>query len=90
MGGPMLWLGPYRGDTVAIGLVGSTPALQPLIAHYTDEAYAVYFPYPDKLADSLLSDGTPEILLMVFGRQGLARAARKARGQKMSQFAPPS
>lgn len=79
--GPMLWLGPDRDNMVAIGLVGSFAAIQPLINRYASDAVAVYFPYPNLLANRSRFDDTPEILLMAFERQGLARAARKALDQ---------
>jgi hypothetical protein len=80
--GPMLWLGPYRDNMVAIGLVGSSAAIQPLLGKYASDAAAVYFPYPDRLADFARSGDTREVLLMAFERQGLARAALKAVNQR--------
>jgi hypothetical protein len=81
MGGPMLWLGPYH-DMVAIAMVGSSAAMAPLITRYADDAKTVYFPFPERVRGLLRLDNTPEILLMVFEPQGLARAAMKAVDQR--------
>jgi hypothetical protein len=78
IGGPMLWLGPWRGIGVGVALIGSHHAIEPLIERYRADADTIYFPYPDKLANTLRIDDTPEMLLMVFGRQGLARAATRS------------
>jgi hypothetical protein len=75
IGGPMLWLGPWPGDRFAIGIVGSYSAIKPLIDHYGADADTIYFPYPDKLTTAIRTGVTPEIFLMVFRREGLARAA---------------
>jgi len=79
IGGPGLWLGPWHGDRIAIGLVGSPPAIEPLITYYGTQASAIYFPYPYTLASHFATaDDSPEVLLMVFGRHTLAHLARKA------------
>jgi len=78
IGGPMLWLGPWDGNKVAIALAGSYPAIKPLIEHYRANALTIYFPYPDKLADTHRFGDASEILLMVFGREGLIGAAQQA------------
>jgi hypothetical protein len=75
IGGPMLWLGPWPGDRFAIEIVGSYSAIKPLINHYGADADSIYFPYPDKLTTAIRTGVTPEILLMAFRREGLARAA---------------
>jgi hypothetical protein len=72
IGGPMLWIGPWSGNTVAVALAGPPASLERLVQRYRADAHTVYFPYPDNSAA-----GTPEILLMVFQREGLARAARR-------------
>jgi hypothetical protein len=83
VGGPMLWFGPWPGDRFAIGIAGSYSAIKPLIGHYSADADAVYFPYPDKLPAAPATGDTPEILLMVFRREGLARAAGRSVAQRV-------
>jgi hypothetical protein len=78
IGGPMLWIGPWLDKSVAVAIIGSSGAIRPLIERYRSDVDTIYFPYPDKVGDNLRPDNTPEILLMVFGREGLARAAQQA------------
>ncbi len=85
MGGPSLWLGRWQDDTVGIALVGSPAGVLPLISQYAKIAAGVYFPYPHRFADNVRVDDTPEILLMVFGREGLARTASQRPARSLPQ-----
>jgi hypothetical protein len=70
-----LYLGPWSGGKIAAGVVGSYEALTPLIAHYRNYASEIYFPYPKPLSDPPDGDTFMRLLVMVFDRQSLARAA---------------
>ncbi len=82
-----LWLGPWRDDKISVGVVGSYDAVKPIINAYGPFALRVYFPYPKRLVG--LPKGNPFMrkLVMVFDRQGLARAARMAADARAG--APP-
>ena len=73
-----LWLGPYRRDEVAVGVVGSYEALTVIIGEYRQYASAVYFPYPYPLNGPPQGDTFMRKLVMVFDREELARAALHA------------
>jgi hypothetical protein len=66
-----LYLGPWRDDRVAVGIVGSYDALQPLIARYQGRAVNVYFPFPKELNGSPQGDTFMRLLVMVFDRATL-------------------
>lgn len=73
-----LWIGPWKNDSVSIGITGSYPAVKPLIEKYRADASRVYFPFPAQFRDrSPIPDGS-YILMMMFDRAGLTRAAAKA------------
>jgi hypothetical protein len=67
-----LRLGPWEADTIGVGLIGSAQAIGPLIARYGSVAQRLYFPYPHPLGDLVRGEG---VLLMVFTRDGIQRAA---------------
>jgi hypothetical protein len=68
-----LRLGPWEDDTIGVGLVASAQTIGPLIARYAPVAKRIYFPYPRPFATDLVrGDG---VLLMVFTRDGIRRAA---------------
>ena len=73
-----LFLGALGDDLVGVGVVGSYDALRPLIAEYRADAARVYFPYPHELAGTPHGDTFMRQLVIVFDRDGLARAAAKA------------
>ncbi len=73
-----LWLGPWRGGKVGVGVVGSYDAVKPIINAYGPLALRVYFPYPKRLVGPPKGNPFMRKLVMVFDRQGLARAARMA------------
>jgi hypothetical protein len=70
-----LWLGPRDGGLIGVGVVGSYDALAPLIAKYRDGAVQIYFPYPRALAGNPKGNTFMRMLVIVFNREGLARAA---------------
>jgi hypothetical protein len=70
-----LWLGPRDGGLIGIGVVGSYEALTPLIAKHREDAVQIYFPYPRALTGNPKGDTFMRMLVIVFDRDGLARAA---------------
>lgn len=73
-----LWIGPWKDDSVSIGISGSVEALKPLIAKYRADAERVYYPFPTEWRDrSTVPEGS-HVLMMMFDRAELARAAAKA------------
>jgi hypothetical protein len=73
-----LWIGPWKDAGVSIGITGSYEALKPLLEKYRGDTSRIYFPFPTELrARSHLPEGTYMIMIM-FDRAGLARAAAKA------------
>ncbi len=73
-----LWLGPWGADAVSAGIDGSYEALRPVIEKYRADARAVYFPFPTPLTGTPRGNTFMRKLVMVFDREGLARAAAKA------------
>jgi hypothetical protein len=73
-----LYLGSAGDGLISVGVVGSLDALRPLIAKYRGDAAHIYFPYPHELTDAPRSDTFMRQLVMVFDRDGLARASAKA------------
>jgi hypothetical protein len=75
------WLRSEADGTISIGLIGTYPALFPLIERYGYFAERIFFPYPELLGQDIdaLADVTdPHWLVMVFDRPGLDRAAAVA------------
>jgi hypothetical protein len=70
-----LYLGPWSSNRIALGVVGTYEALQPLIAKYDTESAQVFFPFPRQFTQPLQGDTFMRLLVMVFDRQGLMRAA---------------
>ena len=86
------WLRDGPDGTISVGLMGTYPALCPLIERYGRYAQRIYFPYPSSLGEAFdaLDDVTaPRWLVMLFDRSGLDRAAAMAlagaRGSSDSQ-----
>ncbi len=71
-----LWLGARGEDAVGVGVVGTRRQVQPIIDHYTDFAREVIF--PDRASPPTPAGREQALLVMVFGRERLARAARQA------------
>ncbi len=68
-----------KSNGLEVGIIGSYAALKPIIDRYSAETSAIYFPYPSRLTPSsagLTND--PAMMVMVFDRAGLARAAAMA------------
>jgi hypothetical protein len=63
-----LYLGPWDGDQVAIGVVGSYEGLQPVIKRYRGATTEIFFPFPKKLAEPPHGDTFMRLLVMVFDR----------------------
>jgi hypothetical protein len=72
-----LWIGPWKDNGVSIGITGSYAALRPLIERYRGEATRIYFPFPTELRDHAIAPEGSYVLMMMFDRAGLARAAAK-------------
>jgi hypothetical protein len=72
-----LWLGPRDGGLIGVGVVGSYEALTPLITKYREDAAQIYFPYPRALAVNPKGNTFMRMLVIVFNREGLARAAAR-------------
>jgi hypothetical protein len=70
-----LWLGPWESDMLAVGIVGTYSTLEPLISRYRRIPSTVYFPYPLKLSAETPSKEQQGLLLMIFTREGIRRAA---------------
>jgi len=68
------WLGSW-GGLVGVGIVGNYQDLQFLVHNYGPDAFAIYFPFPQKLEKSQkCANG---LLLFSFTPDGLRRTARK-------------
>lgn len=66
-----VWVGPWNGDGVAIGVVGSRQGVDKVIGKYGRSATEVFYPYPLKYhANNPVPDGQ-NLLLMVFLRATL-------------------
>jgi hypothetical protein len=72
-----LYLGPWSDDNIAVGVVGSYDALRPLIDRYHADASLIFFPYPKKFTSPPSGDTFMRLLVIVFERAALARAAAK-------------
>ena len=71
-------LSESKGDAIEVGIEGSYEALKPTIDRYSAEASAIYFPYPSRLTPTASLTNGAAMLVMVFDRAGLARAAAVA------------
>ncbi|MBV8356533.1 MAG: hypothetical protein JO189_01150 [Deltaproteobacteria bacterium] len=69
-----LYLGPWDGNKVALGVVGTYWGLQPLIEKYHAAAAKIFFPFPKRLTEPPEGDTFMRLLVMVFDRNGLAQA----------------
>jgi hypothetical protein len=68
-----------RSNAIEAGIQGSYAALKPIIDRYSAETSAVYFPYPSRLTPSSAgSTSDAAMMVMVFDRAGLSRAAQVA------------
>lgn len=61
-----LYLGPWRNNQVAVGVVGSYETLRPLIERYRPHASAIYFPFPKTFEDPPRGNTFMRLLVMVF------------------------
>lgn len=81
-----VWLSPWSGDGVAIGVVGGRRAVRAVIAKYGPQAAQVFYPYPLAYRAGKHSPEGQNLLLMVFPRTALAGLDRAAEPAS----APPS
>jgi hypothetical protein len=66
-----VWLSPWSGDGVAIGIVGDRQAVRAVIERYGSKAAQIFYPYPlEYRADDESPDGQ-NLLLIVFPRAAL-------------------
>lgn len=75
-----LYLGPWKearrkDEMIAAGVVGSYDAVASIVAKYRSNAARVFFPYPKELTGFPRGDNFMRLLVIVFDRAGLARAA---------------
>jgi hypothetical protein len=61
-----LYLGPGPNGTIAVGVVGSYEALQPLIEKYRSQGTQIFFPYPRELTGQPLGDTFMRLLVITF------------------------
>jgi hypothetical protein len=76
-----VWLHVEPNGTIGVGLMGTYPALCPLIERYGRYAQRISFPYPEPLGEAfdVLGDVTDlHWLVMMFDRSGLDSAAALA------------
>jgi hypothetical protein len=66
-----LYLGPWSGGEVAVGIVGSYDALRPLIEKYQGRAAKVFFPFPEELKGEPKGDTFMRLMVMVLDRSAL-------------------
>ena len=69
-----LYLGPWNGNRVALGVVGSYEALRPLIEKYKDAAAQVFFPFPKPFNEPPQGETFMRLLVMVFDQRVLTSA----------------
>ncbi|HXR26200.1 MAG TPA: hypothetical protein VN742_12610, partial [Candidatus Binataceae bacterium] len=74
-----LYLGSWAGGGVAVGIVGSYEAVQPLIAKYRPRAAKIFFPYPKELNGEPTGDTFLRLLVIVFDRATLLGTPPTAR-----------
>jgi hypothetical protein len=74
-----LWLVPWSGDRVSVGVRASYECVQRLVARYGANAAETYFPYPRLLTPAPSGNFFQRKLVMVFSRDALAKAATTAR-----------
>jgi hypothetical protein len=75
-----LWLGQWKDTGVSVGITGSYDALKPVLAKYHDDAERIYFPFPTEFHDAATVPAGAHVIMLIFDRAGLARAAAKASG----------
>ena len=64
-----IWLGPWNGDSIAIGVLAGPPAAEAVTARFGSHADAIYYPYPlpySRLASQAHQSADPQMLLMTF------------------------
>jgi len=69
-----LYLGPWNGNEIALGVVGTYWGLQPLIGKYHAAAAQIFFPFPKRLIEPPEGDTFMRLLVMVFDHAGLIQA----------------
>jgi hypothetical protein len=79
-----LWLGQWNISGVSVGITGSYDALKPTIAKYRDDAERIYFPFPTEFHDAAKVPAGAHVIMLIFDRAGLARAAAKASASSLA------
>jgi hypothetical protein len=74
-----LWLGPWNGGKVSVGVRASYACVQRLVTRYRADAAETFFPYPRELVTAPSGDLFQRKFVMVFTREALAHAAARAR-----------
>ena len=83
-----LWVGPWSGGGVAIGLVGDRDGVAALLRKYSPSATRIFYPYPlDYNTKRRFPDGQ-NLLLMVFPRAALG-ALDAGEGANAASAPPP-
>ena len=72
-----LWIGPWINGEASVGVEGSYDAIRPLIDKYRGSASQIFFPYPEQLSGTSEKAGGSALLVMVFDRVQLSRAAAR-------------
>lgn len=72
-----LWIGPWINGEASVGLEGSYDAIRPLIDKYRGSASQIFFPYPDQFSGTSDKAAGSALLVMVFDRVQLSRAAAR-------------
>ena len=79
-----VWVGPWQGDNVAIGLAGDPQSLSEIIVEYGPKAEQVLYPYPETYRSGK-SPSDARFLLMVFTRAALPATDRVTPNSRQSR-----
>lgn len=71
------WLGPMADGQPSVGIFGSYPGLEPIVARYRQTAAHIYFPYPHELNAAPTAD-LRGLMVIEFERAQLESAVQKA------------
>ena len=69
-----VWLGPWPGGRIAVGVVCDPAAARELASRYAKSAERIFYPYPAAYGDSE-EPGRPRLLVMTFTAQAISRLA---------------
>jgi len=71
------WHDGQSKEMIAAGVVGSYEAVAPIVTKYRPDAARIFFPYPKELSGPPRGDTFMRLMVMVFDRAGLERAAAR-------------